>query len=99
MRQLVWSRTDVDCGHKPNISIPRGEPSVEEWRDYRDICVLAFPTPLGDTGERLKPTVLEACDDQWKAMIEGSNGGVILNAGFTNVVRFSLKEGEVIRTL
>ena len=99
MRQLVWSRTDVDCGHKPNISIPRGEPSVEEWRDYRDICVLAFPTPLGDTGERLKPTVLEACDDQWKAMIEGSNGGVILNAGFTNVVRFSLKEGEVIRTI
>ena len=99
MRQLVWSRTDISCGKQAEKPIPRGDPSEEEWRDYRDIRVLAFPTPLGDTGERLKPIVMESVDDQWKALIEGSKGGVILNAGFTNEVRFSLQEGDVIRTI
>lgn len=54
MRNLVWSRTDADAG-PINKMLPVPQPSNEEWRDYKDITVLAFPTPLGDSGEILKP--------------------------------------------
>lgn len=53
MRDLVWSRTDVPSGKSIEITLPKGQPSQEEWRDYQDICVLAFPCPEGDTGEPL----------------------------------------------
>ena len=52
MRELVWSRTDVQPGWQG--ALPPGQPSEEPWRDYRDICVLAFPTPEGDSGEPLQ---------------------------------------------
>ena len=45
MRMLVWSRTDVDKAGDIVVSLPKGQPSGDGWRDYRDICVLAFPTP------------------------------------------------------
>lgn len=53
MRHLVWSRTDVMNGIiQKELAIP--QPSQESWRDYKDIAVLAFPTPEGDTGEPLQ---------------------------------------------
>lgn len=55
MRQLVWSRKDVQGGKgKIKLTLPVPQPSAEEWRDYRKIAVLAFPTPLGDNGDTLK---------------------------------------------
>lgn len=53
MRMLVYSRTDVN-GKSPDIVLEQPQPSDEEWRDYREVAVLAFPTPEGDTGEPLK---------------------------------------------
>ena len=53
MRILVNSRTDVS-GKDVDIVLPQPQPSKEEWRDYREVAVLAFPTPEGDTGEPLK---------------------------------------------
>ena len=53
MRILVNSRTDVS-GKDVDIVLPQPQPSDEEWRDYREVAVLAFPTPEGDTGEPLK---------------------------------------------
>ena len=53
MRILVNSRTDVS-GKDVDIVLPQPQPSNEEWRDYREVAVLAFPTPEGDTGEPLK---------------------------------------------
>lgn len=100
MRMLVWSRTDIPAGSTALAPLPIGEPSSEEWRDYRDISVLAFPTPLGDTGEPLKPVVTEASDPQWKALLEGSlPGGLDIKAGSTARVAFTLPEGAVVRTL
>lgn len=100
MRMLVWSRTDIPAGSSAFAPLPVGEPSSEEWRDYRDISVLAFPTPLGDTGEPLKPVVTEASDPQWKALLEGSlPGGLDIKAGSTARVAFTLPEGAVVRTL
>ena len=52
MRNIIYSRTDVK-GKDIQIKLPMPEPSKEEWRDYQDIAVLAFPTPEGDTGKPL----------------------------------------------
>ncbi|MDR1517832.1 MAG: hypothetical protein LBS52_07055 [Dysgonamonadaceae bacterium] len=71
MRQLVMSRTDIEGGQK-NILLPLPQPSNEEWRDYRDIRVLAFPTPLGDTNEQLKPlSVTSSFNFDWKQFLSG----------------------------
>ncbi len=55
MRHLVWSRADVTGGANVNVALARPQPSQEAWRDYRDVTVLAFPTPEGDTGAALLP--------------------------------------------
>jgi hypothetical protein len=55
MRHLAWSRIDVVGGVTVRKKLPIPEPNKEEWRDYQDITVLAFPTPLDDTGEVLIP--------------------------------------------
>ena len=55
MRHLIYSRTDVDGGMSVNLSLKQPEPSQEDWRNFKDLFVIAFPTPKGDTGERLIP--------------------------------------------
>jgi len=55
MRHLVWSRTDIQGGAAINKALPTPQPSNEDWRDYKDITVLAFPTPLDDTDTPLIP--------------------------------------------
>lgn len=52
MRTLIYSRTDVEGG-QIDVELLQPQPSKEEWRDYRDIAVLAFRTPEGDTGKPL----------------------------------------------
>ena len=54
MRHLVYSRTDIEVGRIREIPLQPRE-SEEEWRDYKDLFVLAFPTPLDDTGNRIIP--------------------------------------------
>lgn len=55
MRNLIWNRTDVVGGKVISQALPVPDPSTETWRDYKDIAVLAFPTPAGDTGKPLIP--------------------------------------------
>jgi hypothetical protein len=55
MRNIVWSRTDVVSGEYINKILPVPQPSAEPWRDYKDVTVLAFPTPSGDSGKPLIP--------------------------------------------
>lgn len=54
MRILVCSRTDLVPGSS-TVKLPKPQPSQEDWRDYRDLFVLAFPTPLDNTGSPLIP--------------------------------------------
>ena len=71
MRNLVWSRTDTDGG-TINKVLPVPQPNAEDWRDYKDIAVLAFPTPRGDSGEILTP--LSVKSDTllpWKDFLSG----------------------------
>ncbi len=98
MRQLVWSRTDIPSGEKATV-ILKGQPSDEPWRDYHDIKVLAFPTPLGDTGKALLPESIEG-PEGWKELFQGLSGkDMQLQPGTTSTVTFTLPKGEVIRTL
>lgn len=59
MRSLIWRRTDV-MGGKP-VAVKLGVPSsgTEPWRDYRDVAVIAFPAPIGDSAN-LKPTAVSS---------------------------------------
>jgi hypothetical protein len=73
MRTLVWSRTDVSGG-RIDQPLPVPKPSQEEWRDYRDVAVLVFPTPPGDDGGVLKPfSVKSDTALPWKAFISGES--------------------------
>jgi hypothetical protein len=62
MRHLVWSRTDVD-GQQVSKALPQPQHSNEEWSDYKDIALIAFPTPLDDTDEPLKPKSLKSSNN------------------------------------
>ncbi|SEN01983.1 alpha-L-rhamnosidase [bacterium A37T11] len=58
MRNLVQSRTDILGGKTVRTNLDKPSPSKEEWRDYKDLFVLAFPTPDGDTGKPLAPATM-----------------------------------------
>lgn len=101
MRDLVWSRTDVQGGQnvKQKLAVP--EPSSEEWRDYRDVCVLAFPTPLGDTGTALEATSVESPENlNWNACLQGKlTEALQLEGGKDHTFTFCLPQGTILRTL
>lgn len=77
MRHLAWSRTDIEGGAGAiNRTLPIPQPSDEPWRDYADITVLAFPTPLDDTGEPLAPASVESnWECSWKDYLLGQAKG------------------------
>ena len=87
MRDLIWSRTDVPAG-ATGIILPKGQPSEEDWRDYRDICVLAFPTPEGDTGAPLELKNIASGSLEWVKLLSGEKGVVETEPG-THTVHFT----------
>ncbi|AOS45695.1 hypothetical protein Verru16b_02782 [Lacunisphaera limnophila] len=74
MRHLVWSRVDVGAESVEALRLPVPQPSKEEWRDYRDVAVLAFPTPEGDTGGNVAPVAIRSNrpDLPWAKLWAGS---------------------------
>ena len=87
MRHIVWSKTitkSVD-----GITLPLPEDTGEEWRDYHDIMVLAFPTPLGEsTGEI-----------QYKIDPGPIRGLVVTTADNPHVFNITTESDEPIRTV
>ncbi|MDR0844962.1 MAG: hypothetical protein LBN71_07040 [Tannerella sp.] len=75
MRHLAWSRTDVEiksADDTQDITLPIPQPSDEPWRDYKDIAVLAFPTPLDDTNEPLRPQSIKSSSElPWEDCLSG----------------------------
>ena len=55
MRNLCFSRTAARRGRDISLPLPRQATDAAD-RDYRDLFVVAFPTPLGDSDDWLKPT-------------------------------------------
>lgn len=76
MRHLAWSRTDVVAG-STTVVLPLPDQMDEEWRDYRDIAVLAFPTPQDDTGEPLQPMTIQSNrpEFRWEDCLQGKPEG------------------------
>lgn len=75
MRHLIWSRLDMKGGEKLSLSLPQPSPSEEDWRDYRDVAVIAFPTPADDSGKALVPATVSssASDLPWAALLAGQD--------------------------
>jgi hypothetical protein len=72
MRNIVWNRTDVAGGGLITSILPMPQPSTEPWRDYKDVTVLAFPTPLGDSGTSLVPqTIKSSVVVDWAPYLSG----------------------------
>lgn len=102
MRDLVWSRIDIAGGKgKLKIQLAKPQPSDEPWRDYKDITVLAFPRPLGDS---LKPSAVKNIGKaSWDDLVLGrSKNQVSLNAASANNpngFEINFAKDVVIRTI
>jgi hypothetical protein len=72
MRILVWSRSYVHSEYiDTTLAVP--QPSSEPWRDYKDIAVLAFHTPEGDSGQPLVPESVSGPEGfDWASCINGT---------------------------
>lgn len=103
MRHLAWSRLDVTGGSSLSVSLARPQPSTEPWRDYRDVAVLAFPTPAGDTGEALAPVSMRSNREElpWLQCFGKAAGGkIVLEPGREPVwVEASFNEPVTVRTV
>ncbi|MDD6209217.1 MAG: glycosyl hydrolase [Bacteroidales bacterium] len=105
MRHLVWSRTDVTGGSGTlNKILPVPQPSDEPWRDYKDVMVLAFPTPLGDTGEPLLPQLVKSNRElSWKDCLSGQLKEPLrflpTTEGDPHWVEVTFSKAEIIRTI
>ena len=73
MRHLTYTRTDITGGSKVTLTLPIQVSNQEPWRDYRDVTVLAFPTPEGDTGQALQPkNVTSQTEAPWLDCLSGN---------------------------
>lgn len=101
MRMLVNSRTDVS-GKSPDIVLEQPQPSDEEWRDYHDVAVLAFPTPAGDTGTPMKVKNISGPKGyEWESVF-GEKSGYIENLPFSDVpyvMTMDFVEPSTVRTI
>ena len=79
MRNLVWSRSDVTGGNTDTIALPKPQPSSEDWRNYQEVAVMAFPTPEGDTGKPLVPVSVKSNrqDLPWEKSLGAPEGAGI----------------------
>ncbi|HWQ93873.1 MAG TPA: glycosyl hydrolase, partial [Clostridia bacterium] len=77
MRHLVWSRTDIVGGTHVTVSLARPQPSDEPWHDYREVAVIAFPTPKDDTDKPLLPVSVRSNRDNlaWLQCLKAAKGG------------------------
>ncbi|WP_144059207.1 glycosyl hydrolase [Rhodopirellula sp. SWK7] len=75
MRHLIYSRVNVTGGQPMTINLAKPEPSREEWRDYRDIAVVAFPTVADDSGLPLVPDRITSNlpNADWKGIVDGTD--------------------------
>ena len=91
MRHLAYTRTDVEGGQVVDSMLPID--AKEDWRNWQDISVLAFPTPQGDTGRYCEVEEIEADDHQqeWTALLMDGKDFVMPPTQPGRPYRFCLK--------
>ena len=79
MRHLISSRQNITGGEQISINLAVPQPSAEDWRDYRDIAVLAFPTPADDTGEWIVPDEITSSlsDQPWTELLAANEDAAV----------------------
>lgn len=101
MRILVKSRSDVS-GKAVDMILPQPQPSKEEWRDYREVAVLAFPTPEGDTGEPLKVKNISGPEGYPWDIVFTDKKGEVEDIQFSDkpyVITMDFDEPSTVRTI
>lgn len=101
MRALVNSRTDL-VGKEINVSLPMPANTAEDWRDYTEVAVLAFPTPEGDTGKALKVDNIKGTGAfPWEAVFGDKDGRIdkLPISDEPYVITMDLVEPSIIRTI
>ncbi len=101
MRILVSSTKIVKGGEKVGVTLAQPQPSKDEWRDYRDIAVLAFPTPEGASDSCPKPATISGCGNyEWqKPILKKQQITLSPAAGEANWVEVSYQKPTIVRTL
>ena len=101
MRHLSYTRTDVEGGQQVKVKLPIKD--TRDWRDYKDLMVLAFPTPEGDTGTFLRTEKVTASEsqEQWEQCLNGTLNGSFQLPPTTqpHVIDITLPEETVVRSL
>ena len=99
MRHLAYTRTDVAGGKAIDVELPTAY--KEEWRNWQDIAVLAFPAPQGDTGDYCEVTAVEAAEHQqeWQRLLKDPSEPLTLAPSQPHCVRVKLKDGAVARSI
>lgn len=64
MRTIVSSEKRVSGSSFAGLALDRPSLGNEGWRDYKDIAVLAFPTPVGANNPIPRPAMVE-CDEEY----------------------------------
>lgn len=104
MRELVWTRTDTKGGEL-KMNLPKSlKPSEESWRDYRDLFVIAFPTPDGDTGAPAVPSSVSSDTDDavWRSFLSGENASIRIPAvlpGQSHFIDVRYAKPQMIRSI
>jgi hypothetical protein len=101
MRNLVWQRVDVQAVAPKRMAIPLPQMPSEDWKDYRDIGVIAFPTPEGDTGAALVPAAVKSnrANLDWSAWLKGKAVQLPVSANDPTVIEFTFNEPVTVRTV
>lgn len=104
MRHLAYTRLDV-VGGDSMVQAKLKSPQTNSWQDYKDLMVLAFPTPEGDTGTHLKVAKVHAREQEqkWFECLNGTlRGGIPLQpttAQKPYVVDIELDAEQTLRSL
>lgn len=94
MRTIVHSEVFTD-GKIADVTLPVPQPSSEDWRDYRDIAILAFPTPDGDLTPLIPTAVTCNQDLPWEELINAKRELIQLPPSPTSGYSFTVILDEI----
>lgn len=101
MRHLKYVRLDAVGG--ASLDTPITLPKMEDWRDWRDIVVLAFPCPEGDTDQycTVEDVVADENQEEWEQLLVHGKGFKLPPSQPGKPYRFSfrLKDGARARSV
>lgn len=101
MRHLVYSRTDISKENNSKISLKLPNYGIEEWKNYKDLFVIAFPTPMGDTGKRLIPSQVSSNRPEidFEKCIVDQNKITITPFAEPTIIEVEFPETSTVRTI